>query len=50
MQSIDLTERPRVLEQLSDWYAAALAEQASSGLSIAEYADETTRHRTINGR
>ncbi len=40
MQDIDLNERPRGRAHLADWYAAALADQASRGLSIAEYADE----------
>jgi len=39
MPEIDLKRRPENREDLSSWYAAALAEQASSGLSVAEYAD-----------
>lgn len=38
MTSIDLTERPRSRAKLEAWYAAALEEQASSGLSVAAYA------------
>ena len=37
---IDLTVRPESREDLPAWYAAALADQASSGLSMAEYAHE----------
>ena len=40
MRRIDLNERPESREDLASWYAAALAEQESSGLSVAEYADE----------
>ncbi len=40
MQDIDLTERPQNRDALSEWYTVALAEQADSGLSVAEYADE----------
>ena len=32
--------RPVVREELARWYAEALAEQAASGLSVAEYAEE----------
>lgn len=40
MADIDLTERPRNREDLAKWYAAALAEQASSGVSVADFAEE----------
>ena len=40
MENIDLNERPRSRDELACWYTAALEEQASSGLSMAEYADE----------
>ncbi len=40
MKNIDLMERPQKRGELADWYTTALAEQASSGLSVAEYADE----------
>ena len=40
MQKMDLSGRPRTREELAGWYSAVLEEQASSGLSIAEYADE----------
>lgn len=40
MQDIDLTARPRSRDELADWYTAALEDQASSGLSMADYADE----------
>jgi len=38
MAKIDLSERPRRRGELAAWYSRALAEQASSGLSVAEYA------------
>ncbi len=40
MQDIDLTERPRSRGDLAAWYAAALEDQAASGLSLPGYADE----------
>jgi hypothetical protein len=40
MRRIDLGERPLGREELSRWYATALAAQASSGLSMADYAVE----------
>lgn len=40
MEHIDLNERPRRRDELAGWYAAALEDQASSGLSMAEYASE----------
>ena len=40
MRRIDLSHRPRSREKLAGWYAAALDDQASSGLSVAEYAAE----------
>ncbi len=40
MQNIDLSQRPRSREHLSDWYAVALEDQATSGLSMADYAGE----------
>ena len=40
MQRIDLSERPGSRDELASWYAAALDEQAVSGLSVAEYAEE----------
>jgi len=39
MADIHLTERPQNREDLAKWYAAALAEQESSGVSVAEFAD-----------
>ena len=39
MANIDLTERPQNREDLAKWYEAALVEQESSGLSVAEFAD-----------
>ena len=39
MPEIDFNGRPQSHEDLPGWYAAALAAQASSGLSVAEYAD-----------
>ncbi len=40
MQRIDLGERPRDRNGLAQWYAAALEDQASSGLSVTDYAFE----------
>ena len=40
MQDIDLTVRPQSRDELAGWYAAALEDQAGSGLSMADYADE----------
>ena len=42
MHTIDLTERPKTRnrDELASWYAAALDEQSSSGLSMAEYASK----------
>jgi transposase-like protein len=38
MRKINLGERPGRGGELGGWYAAALEDQASSGLSVAEYA------------
>ena len=38
MRRIDVGARPTSRSELLDWYAAALADQASSGMSVAEYA------------
>ena len=38
MRRIDLGQRPTSREELADWYATALAAQASSGLSVSAYA------------
>lgn len=38
MRRIDLGQRPTSREELTDWYAAALSAQASSGLSVSAYA------------
>jgi hypothetical protein len=40
MTEVDLTDRPRSRRDLARWYAAALKEQESSGLSMAAYAKE----------
>ena len=40
MRITDLMERPRSRAQLAEYYAAALTEQAESGISMTEYADE----------
>jgi len=40
MARIDFDDRPRARGDLARWYAAALDDQAASGLSVAEYADE----------
>ena len=40
MRKIDVGERPLQRDDLGRWYAAALEQQASSGLSVAEYADQ----------
>jgi transposase-like protein len=40
MRKIDVGERPLQREDLGRWYAAALEQQASSGLSVAECADQ----------
>ena len=40
MQNTDQKGRPQSRDALAGWYAAALKEQACSGLSMAEYADE----------
>ena len=34
-----IPERPRSRDELEAWYAAALDDQATSGLSVAEYAE-----------
>lgn len=39
MATIDLDERPRRREALAAWYGEALADQETSGLSVAEYAE-----------
>ncbi len=38
MTEIDLTVKPKKREELPGWYAAMLADQSSSGLSIIAYA------------
>lgn len=38
MTDIDLTERPRNRGELAEWYAAALAQQEDSGVSVADFA------------
>lgn len=38
--NINLKVRPESREDLPAWYAAALSEQAGSGLSMADYANE----------
>ena len=40
MQTIDLNDKPRSGAGLASWYAGALEVQSSSGLSMAEFADE----------
>jgi hypothetical protein len=40
MQNIDLTVRPQCRDDLASWYTAALKDQVSSGLSVADYADQ----------
>ncbi len=40
MHQIDLTRRPQGRKDLAEWYAAALEEQESSGMSVADFADE----------
>lgn len=40
MIDFDLCHRPERREDLAEWYAAALEDQSSSGLSVAEYARE----------
>ena len=40
MDTIDLNERPQSRDELAVWYTAALDEQADSGLSMVEYAEE----------
>jgi len=40
MRKTNLCERPSSRSDRADWYARALEEQASSGLSLAEYAEE----------
>jgi transposase-like protein len=40
MQDIDLSQRPRSRDHLPEWYATALEDQATSGLSMADYAGE----------
>lgn len=40
MPNITLSGRPQSRGQLASWYAAALEEQAESGLSVSEYAAE----------
>ena len=39
MTESDLTQRPTSGEHLERWYAAALSEQESSGLSVADFAE-----------
>ena len=39
MATIDLQDRPRGRRGLSAWYSKLLADQKSSGLSVAEYAE-----------
>jgi transposase-like protein len=40
MSIIDLNRRPEKREELAAWYSAALEEQATSGLSFSDYAQE----------
>ena len=40
MHTININKRPRSRTELPDWYSAVLDDQANSGLSMAEYADE----------
>ena len=40
MARIGCTRRPRSREELASWYAEALDDQACSGLSMTEYAEE----------
>ncbi len=40
MRNNERGERPVGRDELARWYAEALAEQASSGLSVADYAEE----------
>lgn len=40
MPRVDLTHRPASREELEAWYATALAEQETSGLSVADFAEE----------
>lgn len=40
MRRIELGERPTNRGDLAGWYAAALAAQAASGLSVADYASQ----------
>jgi len=40
MRTNDKGRRPVGRDELAQWYAEVLADQASSGLSVAEYADE----------
>jgi len=40
MERIDLSRRPRNRGDLEQWYAAVLEDQATSGLSVTDYADE----------
>ncbi len=37
---LNITARPQSRDELADWYAAALDEQAGSGLTVTEYAEE----------
>jgi len=39
MRRIDIGARPTSRRELAEWYSAALADQASSGMSVAKYAD-----------
>lgn len=39
MHRIDVGARPTSRSELAEWYSAALADQASSGMSVAEYAE-----------
>ena len=40
MPKLRITARPRGRDELAEWYAAALDDQATSGLTVAEYAEE----------
>ncbi len=40
MINIDLGKRPKGRDRLATWYAAALAQQVKSGLSVAAFATE----------
>jgi len=39
MPRLSITNRPRSRDELAEWYAEALNDQATSGLSVADYAE-----------